>query len=86
MLKFLTHVELSRSIVAMLEMPQYVAYPSRSIVAMLEMPQYVAYPKNVAYALFTLSTKSHTFNKYCTIMPLLDALLNKKKKESFQES
>ena len=26
--------------------------------------------KNVAYALFTLSTKSYTFNTYCTIMPL----------------
>ena len=26
--------------------------------------------KKVAYALFTLSTKSHTFNRYCTIMSL----------------
>ena len=54
--QFLTYVELSRS-----------------IVAILEMPQYVAYQKNVAYALFTLSTKSHTFNRYCTIMPLSGA-------------
>ena len=36
--------------------------------AILEIPQYVAYQKNVVYALFTLSTKSHTFNKYRTIM------------------
>ena len=56
MFQFLTHVELSRS-----------------MVAILEMPQYVAYQKNVAYALFTLSTKSHTFNRYCTIMPLSGA-------------
>ena len=33
----------------------------------LEMPQYVAYQKIVAYALFVLSTKSKTFNRYCTI-------------------
>ena len=37
----------------------------------MKMPQYVAYQKNVAFALFTLSTKSHTFNRYCTIMPFL---------------
>ena len=54
MFQFLTHVELSRS-----------------IAAILEMPQYVAYQKNVAFALFALSTKSHTFNRYCTIMPFL---------------
>ena len=54
MFQFLTHVELSRS-----------------MAAILEMPQYVAYQKNVAFALFTLSTKSHTFNRYCTIMPFL---------------
>ena len=52
MFHFLTHVELSRS-----------------IAAILEMPQYMAYQKNAAFALFTLSTKSHTFNRYCTIMP-----------------
>ena len=34
---------------------------SRSTAAILKMPQYVAYQKNVAYALLTLSTKSHTF-------------------------
>ena len=54
MFQFLTHVELSRS-----------------MAAILEMPQYVAYQKNVAFALFTLSTKSHTFNRFCTIMPFL---------------
>ena len=56
MFQFLTHVELSRS-----------------MAAILEMPQYVAYQKNVAFALFTVSTKSHTFNRYCTItiMPFL---------------
>ena len=54
MFQFLTHVELSRS-----------------MAAILEMPQYVAYQKNVAFALFTLFTKSHTFNRYCTIMPFL---------------
>ena len=42
MFQFLIHVELARS-----------------MAAILEMPQYVAYQKNVAYALFTLSTKSH---------------------------
>ena len=52
-LNFLTHVELSRS-----------------TVTILEMPQYVAYQKYVAYALYTLSTKSPTFNRYCTKMPL----------------
>ena len=57
MFQFLTHVELSRS-----------------MAAILEMPQYVAYQKNVAFALFTLSTKSHTFNRYCTIMPFFLAL------------
>ena len=46
MFQFLTHVELSRS-----------------KGAILEMPQYVAYQKNVAFALFTLSTKSDTFNR-----------------------
>ena len=45
MFQFLTHAELSRS-----------------MAAILEMPQYVAYQKNVAFALSTLSTKSHTFN------------------------
>ena len=54
MLQFLTHVELSRS-----------------MAAILEMSQYVAYQKNVAFALFTLSTKSLTFNRYRTIMPFL---------------
>ena len=54
MFQFLTHVELSRS-----------------MVAILEMPQYVAYQKNVAFALITLSTKFHTFNRYYTIMPFL---------------
>ena len=54
MFQSLTHVELSRS-----------------MAAILEMPQYVAYQKNVAFALFILSTKSHTFNRYCTIMPFL---------------
>ena len=42
--------------------------------AILEMPQYVAYQKNVAFTLFTLSTKSHTFNRYYTIMPFFMAL------------
>ena len=38
---------------------------SRSMAAAIfEMPQYVAYQKNVPYGLFTLSTKSHTFNRY----------------------
>ena len=54
MFKFLTHVELSRS-----------------MAAILEMPQYVAYQKNVAFALFTLATKSHNFHRYRTIMPFL---------------
>ena len=54
MFQFLTHVELSRS-----------------LAAILEMPQYVVYQKNVALALLTLSTKSHTFNRYCTLMPFL---------------
>ena len=54
MFQFLTYVELSMS-----------------MAAILEMPQYVAYQKKVAFALFTLSTKSHTFNRYCTIMPFL---------------
>ena len=56
MFQFFTHVELSRS-----------------IAAILQIPQYVAYQKNVAYALFTLSTKFHTFNRYSTIMPLSGA-------------
>ena len=46
---------------------------SRSMAVILEMPQYVAYQKNVAYALLTLSTKSHTFNRYRTIMSLSGA-------------
>ena len=50
MFQFLTRVELSKS-----------------MTAILEVPQYVAYQKNVAYALFTLSTKSHNFNKYRTM-------------------
>ena len=54
MFQFLTHVELSRS-----------------MAAILEMPKYVAYQETVAFALFTLSTKSHTFNRYRTIMPFL---------------
>ena len=56
MFQFLTHVKLSRS-----------------MAAILEIPQYVAYQKNVAYALFTLSTKSLTFDRYCTMMPLSGA-------------
>ena len=47
MFQFLTHVELSRS-----------------MAAIMEMPSYMSYQKNVAYALFTLSTKSHAFNRY----------------------
>ena len=50
MFQLLTHVELSRS-----------------KAAILEMPQYVAYQKHVPYALFTLSTKSYTLNRYCII-------------------
>ena len=57
MFEFFTNVELSRSMVAILEMPQYVANQK----------------KNVAYVLFTLSTKTHTFNRYYTIMPLSGA-------------
>ena len=53
--QFLTHVELSKSMVAILETPQYVAYQKN-----------VAY----ASILFTLSTKSNIFNSYCKIMPL----------------
>ena len=55
MFQFLTHVHVELS---------------RSMAAFLEMPQYVAYQKNVAYGLFTVSTKSHTFNRYCTIIPV----------------
>ena len=42
------------------------------MVAILEMPQYVVglYQKKIAYALLTLSTKSYTFNRYCTIQVL----------------
>ena len=60
MFQFLTHLELSRS-----------------MAAILEMPQYVAYQKNVAFALFVLSTKSHTLNRYCNnaIFMALAALL-----------
>ena len=48
---------------------------SRPMAAILEIPQYVVYQKNVAYALFTLSTKSHTVNKYRSVMPLSCAQL-----------
>ena len=48
---------------------------SRSATTILEMPQYVVYQKNVAYALLTLSTKFHTFNKSRTIMPISCAIL-----------
>ena len=53
MFQFLTNVELSRS-----------------MVAILEMPQYVAYQELVAHDLLSLPAKSHTFNKYRTIMPI----------------
>ena len=45
--------------------------------AILEMPQYVSYQKDVANALLTLSlsTKSDTLHKTCTIMPLSSALV-----------
>ena len=56
MFQFLTHVELTML-----------------MAAILEMPQYVAYQKNVTYAFFILFTKSHTFNRYCTIMQLSGA-------------
>ena len=36
--------------------------------AILEIPQHVVYQKNVAYAFFTLSTKSHTFNRYFYVL------------------
>ena len=52
-LQFLTYVELSRL-----------------MTAILEIPQYVAHQKNGVYALLTLFTKSQTFYKYRTIMPL----------------
>ena len=60
MFQFLIHVEFSRS-----------------MVAILEVPQYVAYQKNVAHALFTLSTKSHTFilHNNATFMGLAALLL-----------
>ena len=48
---------------------------SRSKTAILERAQNEAYQKNVVYALFTLFTKSHTFTRYCTIMPLSCAYL-----------
>ena len=51
----LTHVELSRSITAILDMPQY---------------NIMEYQKTVAYALLSLSIKYLIFNKYRTIMPL----------------
>ena len=54
MFQFLTHAELSWS-----------------MAAILEMPQYAAYYKDVAYASFTFSTVSQTFNRYCTMIPLL---------------
>ena len=44
--------------------------------AILEMPQYVAYQKNVTYGLFTLCTKSHTFNRYCTLITCVIARSN----------
>ena len=47
---FMTHVEFSRSMAAILEMPQYVAYQEN-----------VAY----AYAFIKLSAKSHSFNNFC---------------------
>ena len=36
MFKFLTHVELSRSMAAILEMPQYVAYQKNAVYAFIK--------------------------------------------------